>query len=71
MDCVCEFTDLPIGKLDTYLSADKTTPFAPSQLFDSSKETKFVDESLRSSSFRTFEKKEIFDIFEETIMKVC
>ena len=37
-------------------------------LYDSKKDAKFVDESLRSSSFRTLQKGDLFDVFDEDIM---
>ncbi|GMI12680.1 hypothetical protein TrRE_jg7199 [Triparma retinervis] len=63
-----EFDSLSIKRLEEYLKDDTKTPWETSMLYDSKKDAKFVDESLRSSSFRTFVKGDLFDVFDEEIM---
>ena len=65
---VAELTSLPVAAIESLFTANTTTPFQPSMLFDSAKESKFVDESLRSSEFRLFEDKRSFDTFDDSIM---
>lgn len=67
---VAELSELPVAQLERFFAKETTLPWEKSMMFDSKKEAKFVDESLRSSSFRTFETKEAFEAFDSIMQAV-
>jgi hypothetical protein len=56
-----ELAGLDIAPLQGYI-ARSTIPFEPSQLYDSAKEEKVTDQSLRRSKFRLFRDDALFDM---------
>jgi hypothetical protein len=65
---IAELLSLPLAGLERHLKDHTNPPFEKSKLYSSKLDTKFVDESLRSSSFRLFMSKEIFDTIDSDII---
>jgi hypothetical protein len=68
MEFVRELAGLTIGPVITYL-ANSQVPFEASQLYDSQKDEKITDESLRRSKFRLFKDEGFFDMLQATIIR--
>jgi len=63
---VRSFEGLDIGALSDFLRACPQ-PFAPSELYASATDTKYVDTQLRVSEFRSIVDKQLFDIVEQLV----
>lgn len=68
MQLVQEVSGIDLTSILGYLSSAQQ-PFRKSELYSSVSETKFVDENLRQSRFRTFEDPVLFDLVDEVITK--
>jgi hypothetical protein len=63
-----ELAGLNIAVLREYL-ATSDAPFEESQLYDSVKDTKIIDQALRRSKFRLFKTDALFDLIADDIVK--
>ncbi|KAL3937273.1 MAG: hypothetical protein SGARI_002183, partial [Bacillariaceae sp.] len=67
MDTVRSFSNLSIEGLQKYLE-NCQQPFEDSQLYSAARDEKFVDKSLRKSSFRAIVDPKLFDLVEKDIV---
>eukprot|EP00299_Pterocystis_sp_00344_P013573 c6664_g1_i1.p1 GENE.c6664_g1_i1~~c6664_g1_i1.p1 ORF type:complete len:614 (+),score=118.90 c6664_g1_i1:34-1875(+) len=68
MQCVRELRGVDVEPIKKYLS-ESSVKFERSQLYSSLNETKFVDENLRKSKFRTFTDPVLFDLCDAILTK--